>query len=203
MSDNQTNNVWPEIGEEVSEGLLPASHEEASQNYVTLRELYFRLAGIIDHGGGIRLSDINEDVSDDLRAVLATGRVDAYVYSREDELYKIPLCYWRSFDAYRPLRGEGFNASPQMGMNAYKLNRQYVLLGRQQVNEQWPDGVTLAVKHTDAERRAWMIACEINNADKAYAEYRNDPHYDGTKQPEFRAEFSALRGNGRGRPRKN
>jgi hypothetical protein len=62
-----------------------------------------------------------------------------------------------------------------------------------------PKGV---VPYSDPERRAWMQNSTENNVDAAFKQYKLDPRHDGTKQAEWRLEWTAIHGRRRGRPPK-
>lgn len=58
-------------------------------------------------------------------------------------------------------------------------------------------------KFSDDDRAAWILAMPLMSADKAYASYKQEPGYCGTKREEFRAEWKKLQGTRQGRPPKN
>jgi hypothetical protein len=59
---------------------------------------------------------------------------------------------------------------------------------------------TAVPRFTETERKDWIRNCSNMAGDAAYKKYKHEPRFDGTKQAEFRKEWTAIRGAKRGRP---
>lgn len=74
--------------------------------------------------------------------------------------------------------------------------RQSLILANSQLG---PKGVA---PYSDPERRLWIQNSSEKNGDVAFKQYKLDPRHDGTKQAEWRLEWTKIHGRRRGRPPK-